>query len=61
MVDISVPRIAAWNSSELPIYEPGLQEIVEECRGKNLFFSTDVEKHIQVPVARVPSSISSGE
>jgi len=42
VVDINEARIAAWNSDELPIYEPGLEEIVKECRGKNLFFSTDV-------------------
>jgi UDPglucose 6-dehydrogenase len=43
VVDISQPRIDAWNSDELPIYEPGLDEIVKQCRGKNLFFTTDVE------------------
>lgn len=42
VVDISEAQIAAWNSSNLPIYEPGLQEIVEKVRGKNLFFSTAV-------------------
>lgn len=47
VVDISQPRIDAWNSDELPIYEPGLYEIVKEVRGKNLFFSTDVESAIQ--------------
>ena len=36
VVDISEAQIAAWNSSNLPIYEPGLQEIVEKVRGKNL-------------------------
>lgn len=36
-------RIAAWNSDELPIYEPGLDAIIREVRGRNLFFSTDVE------------------
>uniref|UniRef100_A0A7N0T1C4 UDP-glucose 6-dehydrogenase n=1 Tax=Kalanchoe fedtschenkoi TaxID=63787 RepID=A0A7N0T1C4_KALFE len=46
VVDISATRIKAWNSDRLPIYEPGLYEIVKECRGRNLFFSTDVEKHI---------------
>lgn len=43
VVDINEKRIAAWNSDELPVFEPGLQEIVEGVRGKNLFFSTDVE------------------
>ncbi|CAN0929464.1 UDP-glucose 6-dehydrogenase 4 [Linum grandiflorum] len=46
VVDISVPRITAWNSDHLPIYEPGLDDVVKQCRGKNLFFSTDVEKHV---------------
>ncbi|RVW42097.1 UDP-glucose 6-dehydrogenase 1 [Vitis vinifera] len=46
VVDISVGRINAWNSDQLPIYEPGLDEVVKQCRGKNLFFSTDVEKHV---------------
>lgn len=39
-------RIAAWNSDKLPIYEPGLLEVVQEARGRNLFFSTDVVKHV---------------
>eukprot|EP00126_Sphaerothecum_destruens_P011153 Sdes_comp20866_c0_seq1m17758 len=46
VVDISESRIAAWNSSQLPIYEPGLQEVVDQCRGKNLFFSTNVNMGI---------------
>uniref|UniRef100_M4E9D9 UDP-glucose/GDP-mannose dehydrogenase N-terminal domain-containing protein n=1 Tax=Brassica campestris TaxID=3711 RepID=M4E9D9_BRACM len=50
VVDISVPRINAWNSDQLPIYEPGLDEVVKQCRGKNLFFSTDVDKHIGKPL-----------
>ena len=36
-------RIDAWNSDDLPIYEPGLDDLVKSTRGKNLFFSTDVE------------------
>jgi UDPglucose 6-dehydrogenase len=39
-------RIAAWNSDSLPIYEPGLDEVVQQARGRNLFFSTDVSKHV---------------
>jgi UDP-glucose 6-dehydrogenase len=39
-------RIKAWNSDNLPIYEPGLDEVVKECRNRNLFFSTDVSKHV---------------
>lgn len=46
VVDISVDRITAWNSDLLPIYEPGLEDVVKKCRGVNLFFSTDTEKHI---------------
>ena len=49
VVDINGDRIAAWNDenlNNLPIYEPGLKEVVEEARGKNLFFSTEVEKAI---------------
>lgn len=42
VVDISKERIDAWNSDALPIYEPGLEEVVKSCRNKNLFFSTDV-------------------
>merc|ERR1711871_844040 len=45
--DISDRRIAQWNSRHLPIYEPGLQEVVESVRGRNLFFTTDVDKAIQ--------------
>ncbi len=47
VVDINHERIAAWNSDNLPIYEPGLQEVVESCRGKNLFFSTDIDAAIR--------------
>ncbi|WP_400078911.1 nucleotide sugar dehydrogenase [Winogradskyella sp. R77965] len=49
IVDINKERIAAWNDddvSKLPIYEPGLADIVEETRGKNLFFSTEIDKAI---------------
>ena len=49
IVDINEARIAAWNSSnfdELPVFEPGLADIVKEVRGQNLFFSTDVDKAI---------------
>jgi UDPglucose 6-dehydrogenase len=43
VVDIDSNRIAAWNSETLPIYEPGLDSIVRAARGRNLFFSTDVD------------------
>ncbi|XP_018322527.1 UDP-glucose 6-dehydrogenase isoform X2 [Agrilus planipennis] len=46
VVDKSVTRIAQWNSEKLPIYEPGLDEIVKARRGKNLFFSNNIEKAI---------------
>lgn len=46
IVDINEARIAAWQSDKLPIYEPGLDEIVRQTLGKNLFFSTEVDKHI---------------
>ena len=44
--DISEKQIAAWQTDNLPIYEPGLLEVVKECRGRNLFFSTDLDKEI---------------
>jgi len=47
VVDINQARIDAWNSDKLPVYEPGLDEIVRENRGKNLFFSTDVDAAIR--------------
>ncbi|WP_276166293.1 nucleotide sugar dehydrogenase [Zobellia alginiliquefaciens] len=49
VVDINQSRIDQWNDSDLdnlPVYEPGLKEIVEKTRGKNLFFSTEVDKAI---------------
>jgi UDPglucose 6-dehydrogenase len=47
VVDINHERIARWNSDELPVYEPGLDEIVKATRGKNLFFDTDIDKGIK--------------
>lgn len=47
VVDMNAKRIAAWNSDQLPIYEPGLDEIVKERRGKNLFFTTAVQETIK--------------
>lgn len=46
VVDLNEERIKAWNSDKLPIYEPGLKEVVERARGRNLFFSTDIPKGI---------------
>ena len=42
VVDRNELRINQWNSNKLPIFEPGLEEIVRQCRGKNLFFTTDM-------------------
>jgi UDPglucose 6-dehydrogenase len=47
VVDINAERIAAWNSDHLPIFEPGLLEVVKTARGRNLFFSTDIESGIR--------------
>lgn len=47
IVDINPIQIGKWNSDVLPIYEPGLDEIVKKYRGKNLFFSTDLDKEIK--------------
>ncbi|KAJ3615912.1 hypothetical protein Zmor_012210 [Zophobas morio] len=46
IVDLNRARIDAWNSEKLPIYEPGLDDVVKKCRGKNLFFSTDIDDSI---------------
>ena len=47
VVDINPERIAAWNSDTLPIYEPGLDEVVLRCRNRNLFYSTDIPRGIK--------------
>lgn len=49
VVDINANRIKAWNDEnldKLPVYEPGLKEIIAKTRNKNLFFSTEVDKAI---------------
>ncbi len=46
VVDINKERIKKWNSENLPVFEPGLKEIVEECIGVNLFFSNEIQKCI---------------
>ena len=54
VVDINEKRINAWNSTNLknlPIFEPGLDKIIRSCRGKNLFFSTEIEKNIAEAVS----------
>jgi len=43
VVDLNQTQIDKWNSDVLPIYEPGLDDVVKGCRGKNLFFSTDID------------------
>ena len=49
VVDINETRIREWNRKDLnklPIYEPGLKEYISKCRGKNLHFTSDLEKYI---------------
>ena len=49
VVDVNKQRIAQWNDTNylnLPVYEPGLDQIIANCRGKNLFFSNEVSKNI---------------
>ena len=47
VVDLSAARIQAWQTDRLPIYEPGLLEVVQAARGRNLFFSTDIAAAIR--------------
>ena len=47
VVDLNAARIAAWNSDTLPVYEPGLDEVVRQVRGRNLHFSTAVAEGIR--------------
>ena len=47
VVDINEDKINAWKSDELPIYEPGLLDVVKQARGRNLFFTTELEKNIK--------------
>lgn len=47
VVDINEEKINAWNSENLPIYEPGMNEVVKRARGRNLFFKTDVSACIK--------------
>ena len=46
VVDINEDKIRAWQSDQLPIYEPGLDEIVQGVRGRNLCFSTEIDRHM---------------
>lgn len=45
--DINKERIDAWNSDKLPIYEKGLDEVIQQVRGKNLFFTNDYDLAVQ--------------
>ena len=47
VVDLNQARIDAWNSDRLPVYEPGLDEIVKSARGRNLFFTTGIENAVR--------------
>jgi UDPglucose 6-dehydrogenase len=47
VVDINQARIDAWNGDQIPIYEPGLDEVVRKARGRNLFFSTAIDQGIR--------------
>ncbi|RED48931.1 UDP-glucose 6-dehydrogenase [Seonamhaeicola aphaedonensis] len=49
VVDVNASRVASWNAkdlTQLPVFEPGLDEVVKEARGRNLFFSTAIEQAI---------------
>jgi UDPglucose 6-dehydrogenase len=47
VVDVNPERIERWNSDDLPIFEPGLLKVVQEARGRNLFFSTAIADGIR--------------
>ena len=47
VADINPKQIERWNSDKLPIYEPGLDEVVRACRNRNLFFTSDVTQAIK--------------
>src|SRR5512139_994773 len=47
VVDVSEARIKAWQTDDLPIYEPGLLDVVKAARGRNLFFSTNIGETIR--------------
>ena len=48
VLDLDPRKIGAWQSKQLPVYEPGLDSIVRECLGRNLFFSTNIEHEIEL-------------
>ena len=47
VVDINPVRIDEWNSNDLPVYELGLDEIVKKTRGRNLFFTSNIQQGIR--------------
>jgi UDPglucose 6-dehydrogenase len=47
VVDVNAERVEAWNSPQLPVYEPGLDDLVQACRGRNLHFSTRIDDAIR--------------
>ena len=47
VADIDEKKIGSWQSAKLPIYEPGLAEVVRHSLGRNLFFSSDIRKGIE--------------
>ena len=51
VVDVNEKRISDWNNADsscIPIYEPGLSKLIDKCRNRNLYFSTNVEKYISL-------------
>ncbi len=49
VVDLNKNRIDSWNNADLtklPVYEPGLKDLIKRCRNKNLFFSTKIQESI---------------
>src|ERR1044071_1536456 len=47
VVDMNQSRVDAWNSDLLPVYEPGLDAVVKRARGRNLFFTCEIERQIE--------------
>ena len=49
VIDMNIERIKQWNSedlSNLPVFEPGLKDVISKCRGKNLFFTSQLKENI---------------
>jgi UDPglucose 6-dehydrogenase len=44
--DVNPERIAQWNSGRLPVFEPRLDEVVERCKGRNLFFEVSAASQV---------------